>query len=226
MLNIAIVGDSWGEPNWRSPQPGFTAQGHVASQLAQRGHRVLNASVSGGSNLASWMRLRELERSQPHWIIWFHTDLARDWRAHDLAKPWQYQELIDRTALEVYSRINEIWLELAHCPMIIVEGQSVGHQPYFSEFFQHTEIIKDWRSELTGQELPQTQLLGPMSTSGHRLLANCRDSHSDQMKMIDAVETILRVMHQHDMFPDNCHPGDRAHSELLVKIEKIMAAKR
>ena len=74
--NIGIVGDSWGEPQWCDPIPGYSALGHTSMRLHQLGYRVRNSSRRGGSNVESWRALegfggmRDLDL-----IIWFHTEV-------------------------------------------------------------------------------------------------------------------------------------------------------
>ena len=219
MLNITIVGDSWGEPNWRRPIPGHTAEGHVSYLLQHQGFAVENYSISGGSNLATWLNLARNSRRPIDWIIWFHTDISRDFLGHELDHPWHSQELIDRTANRVYGDIQRIVSQSAVAAnMLVIEGQSCVHEPHFSERFSWARMIRDWRSQLLGQQMPRTQLLGPMSSGGGNFLDNCRDSYERKMQLITDVETVLQAMHEHDLFPDNCHPGDLAHQQLAQTI--------
>lgn len=220
-----MLGDSWGEPNWRSPQPGFTDQGHVSVLLRQWGAEVNNYSISGGSNYSTWWSYKthgqHLER--PDWIIWFHTDLARDFHWQhlhgiDRQQPWRYLDTLETTARSVYSKCSEIWQALGAAPLILVEGQSQRLSPLFEEYFRTHLIIKDWRAQLVGRDLPSTQMIGPMVGQGAKFFENSSDSLADQNLWIDQVETIMQAMRDSPLFVDNCHPGDRAQVMLFDQL--------
>jgi hypothetical protein len=223
MANILIVGDSWGEPNWRGPEyPGFTEAGHTTYQLRSLGHDVINLAVSGGSNLSTWINVRERGdlNQDRHWVIWFHTEITRDW-PQDRHR-WFYQAITDRTADRVYSEIKQI--KHTHCPnagLILVEGQSTVIEPWFSQNFTTDLFVKDWRSELLGRPMPPSQLTAQLSQD-QNILKGCLDSVEQQHQLIDHAEVILKAMNASDLFPDRCHPGDLAHQQLSLRIHKFI----
>ena len=169
MYTIVILGDSWGEPNWRGPyRSNFTAQGHTEHRLRAQGYQVHNYSCSGRSNLHSWRRLAESPPNKVDYVIWFHTEIARDF---DQKSRGLLSEELDRTADQVYAGVAAIqnqWVKDAH--LIVIEGQSQVHQPHFDRYFAHRTLILDWRAHLLEQEeLPYTPLLA-LLCSNHNIL--------------------------------------------------------
>lgn len=228
MKNLVILGDSWGEPNWRGPpRPGFTAEGHTEARLKAQGFSVHNCSQSGGSNMVTWLNF-ERQRPPADCVIWFHTDIARDWPWNQLAtQPWNVQAMLDHTADWVYARARSIYLSFDPLPkLIVIEGQSTVHQPYFHRYFNPNHHIQDWRSQLVGAALPPSQLVGPLSNADKNFFDHCRDSVEQQHQLITDVETIMTAMRNCCLFPDNCHPGDQAHQQLTEEILLLLAAER
>lgn len=227
MTKIIILGDSWGEPNWRLARQGFTAQGHSEYRLRDLGCTVTNYSSSGGSNLTTWLAWAQ-DLTAADWLIWFHTDIGRDWPWQELSRGWHYQELMDQTADQVYSRAQAIYARSNRPKIILVEGQSRRHRPQFDQYFSPHTVITDWRSQLLGRELPYSQLIGPLSSADKNFFRSCRDSLELAHSLITDVETIMEAMKHSELFPDNCHPGDQAHAQLTQQLWEIVcpSAKR
>jgi hypothetical protein len=230
-MKIVMLGDSWGEPNWRSPQPGFTDQGHVSVLLRRWGAEVNNYSISGGSNYSTWWswNTHGQHLEWPDWIIWFHTDMTRDFNwphlhGIDRRQPWHYEQVLETTAKSVYGRCSQIWHRLGRAPLIVIEGQSTRVQPWFDQYFQPNWVIEDWRAQLIGRPLPPTQMIGPMVSQGKNFFENCLDSTAQQLMWIDQVDEIMQAMRTSDLFPDNCHPGDRAQELLVDRLIKYFYA--
>jgi len=227
MQHIIIVGDSWGEPNWRGPQlPGFTEQGHTAHRLARAGYTVYNYSDSGRGNLNSWQRLDSNPPPAADWIIWFHTEVIRDITS---TQRGLLRQLLDQTADETYARINRIRLkreQTAGAQLIVIEGQSQRHQPQFDCYFKNYELIPDLRATLLNQKsLPYTPLLAHISNGG-QILEQFTDSNQDKLLWIEQTKTIMDLMAASALFPDRCHPGDLAHAQLTRRLTDLFAAKR
>lgn len=228
-MHIVILGDSWGEPNWRSPQPGYTEQGHITHRLRSWGARVSNYSISGGSNHSTWWNWRNHGSDPADWIIWFHTDIARDFnwpRLHgiDRDQPWSLESTLDATAASVYQRCQSVWRERGSSPLILVEAQSCRYRPLFDRYFQPQHVIEDWRAQLVGRPMPKSQIIGPMVAQGSDFFRNCRDTREQQSLYIDQVETIMAAMNSSDLFLDNCHPGDQAHGQLFDRVIDLLGA--
>ena len=218
------MGDSWGEPNWRRPQPGFTPQGHTASLLAQRGYTVFNYSESGRGNMTSWLKLQANPPPCIDHIIWFHTEIVRD-MSNDYTG--LLAEQLDLGAEQIYGRIQSIYTQYAEgVDLILVEGQSQRHQPMFDHVFPHRRLIPDWRAQLLKQSsLPYTPLLAQICGTGDPF-ARWTDSTEEKNHMLTDTERVLDLMKDSNLFPDNAHPGDQAHLELTNQLCELIAAKR
>ena len=230
MQYIIILGDSWGEPNWRGPQyndrhsPSFTAQGHSANLLAQRGYTVFNYSESGRGNMTTWLKLQSNPPPRADHVIWFHTEIARDFSQDQVGDLWTE---LDTTADRVYSRISGILTQyLEGVPLTVIEGQSQCHQPQFDHYIKDCHVIKDWRARLLGQDsLPYTPLLAQICGTGDPF-ARWTNSTEEKSQWITDTELVLDLMKHSDLFPDNAHPGDLAHLELTNQLCELIAAKR
>jgi hypothetical protein len=225
---IIIVGDSWAAP----PEPSqeiansYTRQGHFSSRLQELGWRIENYGVRGGSNLDSWRRLvREATENKPDWIIWFHTELGRDWFREQVPRqPWYYEQKIEQVSRKVYKEIAGYLSDIDPVQgMIVVEGQSPVQDPWFTEYLTATEIVKDWRSYLCRKSLPRSQIAGCM-ISNTDFLSLCMDPLKQQLLWAENTKRILDEMQKHvDLFPDFAHPGDIAQADLVLTLHKSMS---
>jgi hypothetical protein len=224
MRYIIIMGDSWGEPNWRRPQPGFTPQGHTANLLAQRGYTVFNYSESGRGNMTSWLKLQKNPPPRADHIIWFHTEIVRD-MSNDYTG--LLNEQLDLGAEQIYRRIQGIQQQYVEAAdLIVIEGQSQVHQPHFDRYFPQRRLIADWRAELLAQDsLPYTPLLAQICGEGDAF-ARWTDSSEVKQQMLTDTERVLDLMRDSELFPDNAHPGDLAHEQLTNRLIELIAAKR
>lgn len=220
MSKIVVFGDSWGDPEVADnvQRSGFTNQGHVVNLLKTAGHAVTNFSKGGVSNLVSWLYLRDDPRdfSDTDWIIWFHTEMARDWKPQ---KGWHLCDRISEWSNHVYARIAELQRQrLGAAGLILIEGQSTRVEPEFSCYFQPLHMVKDWRSELCAEPLPDSQIMAPL-LSNPRLLRGCKDPQARQNRWLNNIHKLISAMKLSPYFSDDCHPNDLAHRELFTKLQ-------
>lgn len=249
-MRIAIVGDSWADPGLFDHLPsipckGYSKQGHIDGRLRARGYTVGNFSRSGASNLYTWRQFAQAPRETWDWIIWFHTELSRDWNwpnidaeccglrctfAADL-KPsyqaWNYSASIEHAALTVYSEIAAALKAHADSKLMVVEAQSVCLEPQFSQWITPHYWLRDWRSELVGRKLPASQLITTLSSSRSwcrdgLFFDRCQDHHEVQFGLLAAVEENIAAMDQSPWFVDRAHPGDRAYAALFDRIQPVL----
>lgn len=213
-MQISIIGDSWGEPNWRFPTDAYSASGHISCRLHRAGHTVYNSSQAGGSNLstfthaANWTVHRDSEL-----VIWFHTELSRN-MSHPIGNHWFYEQELSRVAHTVYQQCRDAFkVTFPKAQLWVIEGQSPVVSPQFYQFFKPRFFTKDWRSRLVGRQLPQTQLIGALSH--YPFFDGCDDSHRQKMLWTQEVELVLTHMRRSHYFSDDCHPNDLAHEELF-----------
>ena len=220
-MQISIIGDSWGEPNWRFPMPGYSAEGHISQLLHYLGHRVYNSSIRGGTNLSAWESAQGMPaHKESDLVIWFHTEVSRDFRPPQSG--WTLDESLAQTSQRVYRDISHIRQELVpRARLWVIEGQAPVYSPHFYQWFKPDYWTRDWRSQILAQPMPLSQLVGPLS-SNDQWLAQCRDPIEVQSQWVSDVELIMSSMRASPLFPDQCHPGDLAHKELLVQAQTII----
>ena len=227
MQTIVIIGDSWAAPPGEGQEiPGrYTQQGHCSQLFGDLGYRVENRAIRGGSNLESWQRAREFTEPGAAWIIWFHTELGRDWCLRPPVRPWQMQTKLEQVSRRVYSEIRDHLAYLAPTRgLILVEGQSVRALPWFTEYLQPQILIRDWRSELVGEPCPESQIFGALITNPD-FLDHCVNTAEVKQHWLDQATEILDQMKRHpDLFPDLCHPGDYAMAQLTLRLHTAMRA--
>jgi len=213
MNKILIWGDSWGEPNWRNPQPGFTAEGHTSSRLRTLGYDVENLSESGQGNLVS---IQRKPHTRPDWIVWFHTELPRDFDIGAVHHHWRYNEFCDRTAERVYSLAAKRLHELGNPVLIVIEGQA----PLWPGYEQHFTPYKTipWKEQLLGTSLPHSHLTATWDLLNTPLN---RDSTATRHSLTRDAHTILELMKSSNYFTDNCHPNDVAHEMLTLTLDRL-----
>lgn len=249
-MQIAIIGDSWSDPGMFDhlaaiPCSGYSKQGHIDGRLRSKGYTVSNFSRYGASNLYTWRRFAQAANQTWDWIIWFHTELARDWNWPDMAaaqcalgctfaadlKPsyqaWSYKHSIEHAADTVYSEIAAILTLHPRSKLMVIEGQSVCQEPQFSQHLEPHYWVRDWRSELVGRKLPASQLITTLSSSRSwcrdgLFFDRCVDQMQVQFRLLAAVEENLAAMNQSPWFVDRAHPGDRAYATLFDRIDPVL----
>ena len=253
-MHIVIIGDSWADPGMFDhlssiPCRGYTKQGHIDGRLKAHGYAVSNFSKTGASNLYTWRRFAQSQTQPIDWIIWFHSELARDWNWPNIDAPncglhctfaadlkpsyaaWSYEASIKHAAEVVYGEIAQILANRQNPRLMVIEAQSVCLEPYFSQHIQPTYMIKDWRSELVGRKLPATQLITTLSSSRSWVkdglfFDRCVDDLKQQLKLLSAVEQNIDAMSTSTWFVDRAHPGDRAYAVLFDRIDPILHGKK
>lgn len=224
---IVIIGDSWAAPPDPSQEiPGYyTREGHLAGRLEVLGWQIENYGIRGGSNLDSWRLMsRQRPAIRPQWVIWFHTELGRDWyREQSQPQPWYYDRKIEQVSIKVYKEIRQHYEALeAEGGLIVVEGHSQVQDPWFTVNFSVREIVRDWRSYLCRRKLPPSQIMGCMINNPD-FLALCMDPLKQQLRWLADTELILEEMKANSgLFPDFAHPGDIAQAELAFRLHEIM----
>lgn len=216
--NIWITGDNYGVPNLN------THDLSLETILISKEYKVKNFSIIGASNTGAFKNIDkyfEEKKIYPDILIWFHTDLARDWGL--INDQWTYQQRVLDTAISTYTLISNI-IKKINTKLIVIEGQSVVVDPYFSEIINPDVIIKDWRSEILGETMPQSQII---SRSNFLFDKYCVNTDQEKNDLKENVNLILEKMRNSNQFQDNIHPnkyqylllGERIHTciELLIK---------
>ena len=226
-MNIWIMGDSWGTPNYFQPMPDWRAKNHISELLADSGHTITNFSLNGTSNLEPWLKAASHDINHVHvpdLIIWIHTSLMRDYYAYtdQLSKKSEnLQEQPHIAAEYVYKTISDIISQVGSPPLILIEGHGLRVLPEFDQYMvKPYHMVKHWREHICGTPLPRAHWVSEtnyLDHFGHTL--------PDLDETLSKIETVQNAISDSGKFPDHSHPGDQAHrmlyNMLLPVIEKI-----
>ena len=233
-LKIMMLGDSWGVPSYpptdyvnstiekikklsltnveiNVTHLGDPPETHLEFLLRNNGHEVFNFSKNGGSNLETIRQAKHyfLENDTTiDWLIWFHTESLRDRNEILTSSKTKFSipVLSKDLAVIAYHEFSDLIATLK-CKTIVKE---------FNNIIGVTELLlEDWHSDILGVKLPFSHGICNLDLIESD---NCIDSIKEKSKMLDDIDTILRLDYESNDFPDNAHPGKRAHKELFDKI--------
>jgi hypothetical protein len=159
MTNIVIIGDSWGVPNHGGP-PGAPADSHTEILLRNLGYNLINFSENGDSNDNALTRVHNyVNQGNPvDWIIWFHSEMIRERHLFNPYEPYRINEAIQQISEYVYRKFEVLRVKTQAKTIVI--GSQAPVLDTFSEYAFSDYIIKDWRSDICGRQLPMVQSLG------------------------------------------------------------------
>lgn len=226
-LNILILGDSWGTPNYVFPMSDYRAKNHFAELLADSGHRIVNLSENGASNgriIGSALSHGPDFIGKPDVVIWLHTSLMRDWQdMRNMHIPGQNIDNVSAAsalvigAKQVYPRIRELLDKYDNPPLILVEGHGYALEPYLSQHVKPYHMF-NMRELVIGKKLPRQHWI---SESGY--LDQLTDYTKQEIEQVVAnIEIISDAMSESGLFPDDSHPGDKAHRTLYNYLQPFL----
>jgi len=246
-ITIAIIGDSWGVPSYpptdyinstinkikklsltnveiNVTHLGDPPDTHLEFLLRDAGYDVVNFSKNGGSNLETIRQAKDYylkNESSVDWLIWFHTESLRDQDAI-LKSPntkFSIPVLSKDLAIIAYKEFNNL-VETLNCKTIVIGGQAPVFVEEFNTIIKKTELlIEDWHSEILGVKLPFSHGVCNLNLIESNY---CLDSIEEKSIMLDNINTILKLDYNSADFPDNAHPGRRAHRDLFDKLNCIL----
>jgi len=216
MSKICIVGDSWGTQRGWHPDLQKTNRHTMGWLKKLKGHKVKNFSIPGGTNGNTIHKATQYYRTHPSmmpkYIIWFHTESLRDRESGFFRRKYKIMDLTREKAQDNYKKFNAL-LKLTGAKDLIIGGQApvitelLEHEPYF--------LIEDWRSEILGVPSVMTH-----SLVHHDLFENenCLDDAETRTKMLEENIRIVDQCKDSIYFPDNAHPGGKAHYLLSQRL--------
>ena len=235
-MNILMLGDSYGVPDWPMVAEG-TANGnhHISRLLANAGHNVYNVSVNGSSNLQAIDRAESLldgntvcdlqlaseeyteltlqQDTNIDYIIWMCTSLLRDRDKVDATL--LYSQLSELRHL-TYNGINNILQKIPNAKLIAIGGAAPLDPFALNSYLQVHYCVPDWRAELLAMKATDH-----LSSAVPSLLD--LDVRADNLsKHITLAEAVISNMQSSNLFPDGCHPGAEAHKDLYDRISSIL----
>ena len=245
--NIMIIGDSWGVPNYpptnyindridkikkisstveiKFQHLGDPPETHIEYLLKNTGSNVINLSKNGGSNLEAIQFAKDyLENNniKIDWLIWFHSESLRDRDEILISKKIKFSipKLSKDLAILAYKEFSKL-LNLTKSRAIVIGGQAPVFIKEFRDYIGGVDLlIEDWHSDIHGIKLPFTHAVCHLDLFEN---PNCIDSVEDKNKMLDDIDRILKLDHESEDFPDNAHPGKRAHALLFERYNKLLA---
>ena len=227
---IAILGDSWAESMWRIESTDTLVNGHIHGMLEQNGYSVHNFGKIGMGNVDSWesyelmISKENVKAKYPDLIIWFHTEIFRDIDLNDIqrhSKRWTYYDLMSKAATLAYKKIKRIIDTYKLNNIFLIEGQAPVVEPEFSKYIpEPAYTIKSWRNKLLDiPNLPSTHILKHPELFEY---GNNLDSLDTKIQQLDDLKSVQDAMENSVLFPDNIHPGRKAHEQLVKQILEFM----
>jgi hypothetical protein len=228
-MNILILGCSFGVE---------TGQPHTETFLKNLGHSVYNCSQNAGSNINSFDRARSFLSGNPiahprtvahtnkhtdhnrtvaetiqldhqievDWIIWFHTELVRD-----NIGPKIHNDFTG-IANYVYSEFRKLKEDL-NAKVAVIGGAGPIH-PDFFKYVVPDFCITSWFNDILQLDVPQIQTLSnPKSIEIMNSIGTAK-----KIELLDQHLTIKKLLEDSPDFPDNYHPGERPHRELVNQL--------
>jgi hypothetical protein len=241
-----ILGDSWGVPNYppteyikhrineikklsavaeiKFQHLGDPPETHLEFLLKDCGYSIINLSISGGSNLETIRSAEEYlnkNKIKIDWLIWFHTESLRDW-SEILTSPdtkFSIPILSKQLACAAYKKFAEL-IKKIKCKTIVIGGQAPIFLKEFKDNIGDVDLlIEDWHADILGVNLPFSHGVCNLNLFE---FPGCLDTTEEKKKMLDNIDTILKLDFESVEFPDNAHPGKKAHAELFQKIKGII----
>ena len=238
-MNILIIGDSWGVPNYYG-SPGVEPKYHTEFLLKELGYNVHNCSQNGSSNGYTIHRANEyfdgfpikhpacqypynydIQLQDTHikidWIIWFYTEWYRDFIDPTGYTYVEAEELTCRTYFKMFADL----VNRLKCKTAIIGGQAVVNKMIY-DYVKPDFIIEDWKSVLIGKHLPYQYLLH----RGSEVISCLSDDTEAKLKLIENSNVVLHEMRQAvDLFPDRGHPGIKPHADLVKTLDNLFKSK-
>jgi hypothetical protein len=224
-MNILIIGDSWATSPWWAPNNGHK---WLEYTLIDLGHTVFNRAKGGGQNcqnLSDAIQFFENVKGKIKidLVVWFHTELIRDINVHECSDP-EFRD--QRTSLEeIFDFVEDYTAQKAlearelSCAKWAIIG---GHAPVRTpEKFAWAEMfIQDWRSEIVGEKLPESQLLSGLDWLNNHIEQFGKDVVSRE---IEKYERIVNVGEKLTplVFFDGVHPIAKHCEELANRINNF-----
>lgn len=242
MKTILMIGDSWGVPNYEGPQCGAEPHEHTENRLRKLGYKVYNCSMNGGSNIDTINLAKKFLSGKPtvlepislqnnlyptgiqsvidkeytiDVIIWFHTEFLRGPFANFNIP---LNENIRSTAHKDYNYASDFFSKFPDAKKIIIGGQSPVIPEILFEYIIPDYLLVDWRSEIIGEKLPEVHTLTRPGDWIHK----SPDDKDFKLELMDKQTIVLNAMQRSKDFPDDCHPGAKAHEVLTNRIHTLL----
>ena len=232
-MKVLMMGCSYGVPNFAGP-PGDPPHTHLEQRLVEAGHTVYNLSLNGASNFEIFDRVDEYLAgiqvgygSSIKWspglvkpedfsvdlIIWFQTSMLRDLR--DVNK--FMSDYSEQFAHETYERLFNLKKKLGNPPLIAIGGVAPLYD-FFSDYGECLLVIDNLIEYLLQEPIPFSHLFGAMHTAARYRFS--KDPRLDEE--ITNANVVADKVKASELFPDDSHPGGKAHQILFDHISEVI----
>lgn len=217
-----IFGDSWGVPNYERPMNNYRAKNHISERIVDDGHRVENFSIGGAGCYQSIFSAKNHHNHEhyfePDCIIYFHTSIIRDVNDAKFNAPWagdlvlpEYTNQVAHTVADfVYNELQDM-VNRFGAELIVIEGHGCVVEPEFSNIVKPDLLIKNWRGTvLDNPDLPNSIWVSQTEQLEEETNLSPAEIQRELIKLVE-IDDAMRCS---DVFVDNVHPGDLAHTQL------------
>jgi len=224
--HISIVGDSWGYPllGGCNDLQLYNPEDHTENNLIRLGYTVNQYAYGGISNVESIHRMQNSPPRQCDWIIWFHTEAFRDFDGQfgTVSDPFRVIDKQNQILEWTYGEFERIRSRY-DANVILIGGQAYTVPRLVDRYIKNVKLhIVDWRAELLGVKRTGTHTLCHPYLFEESCV--CIDDKQTLYTLIKNNTVWLDLMKKSDLFPDNCHPGGKAHKSLSMRIHKIISS--
>ena len=210
MTKVYMWGDSW-------------AKGYSEQLLINAGYDVTNLATNGAGNFHSIFLSGSYDA--PDYVIWYHTEMLRDLelmtnRLNLFGCPYNYDQAIHDIANKIYELASGQLEKWKHVKLIVLEGQSPIIAPEFGQWLTPYKL-KNWRRELYSESGKLLKVCPYLSTHRRISSSQCVDTDDVKNNLLKLVDNHYDEMITNNLFPDNGHPSDSAHEQLIDWFVKI-----
>jgi len=240
MKEALIIGDSWSITlthnywvRWKPDQTyGPSHADHIEFAMRKVGYAVNNRGWGGSSNhiqvtqALHYLTWHDYIGKPLDVIIWFHTELLRDWHR---ANPREVKEMkeygldawLDYKATEVYGIVRQAQEQYPNTKWIIVGGHCPVRQSHRHLLNKSALIIDNWRQELAGVECPECHTLTFLDE--FEKFKDCFPIDIVEREL-NLRDKIINACRDTKIFYDKVHPGPESMGQLSERIVNFIKA--
>lgn len=213
-MNILIIGDSWGTSSLSNDN---TLS--IENYMFSKGHYVFNKSLFGGSNMDSISSGITFLYGTKHLfktdlIVWMFTEITRDRSKIDWNSVSSYDDVLKQLSNLTYKKIMKMKDLAPTAKWAIIGGQAAVYEP--NKYDWADLLVYDWRSEILGKTLPESQCLVFQDWLLHNIKLFGIDVLEEETKKY---ETIIKHMKDNKRcFPDGVHPSNAFAEKMAERI--------
>jgi hypothetical protein len=229
-----IIGDGWADVpvnfvNNNQYREGLKS--YLDFKMLEYDHLIINKSRGGSQNLyqleqaQAYLHMFNLAKQKIEFVVWFHTELLRDWnRNYDSSQVEEMRSIgldayLDRLAEKTYQTARKLKYRYPSVKWIIVGGHCAirDNKRYLLDWADL--IIDNFRQELTGMDCPECHTYEFIDE-----FEKFRDCFPDDIiqRELTKKELIKKAVQNSDLFWNNAHGGPDAMNILADRIIKCL----